>query len=215
MAESLGKIGNESRRHRVAEAIRDAIYTGQLSPGDRLVEVNLAKQLGTSRAPIREAFRQLELEGLVVSYPYRGTEVLAASQEEIEQVLVPIRITIESFAFKKAIPRLTESDYLKLDRLVLDMESAASAGDASSLAEADVRFHELIVEVSGQQHCLQIWRTIQPRVRSYFQRDAPHREHAHSVAGQHRDLIAALKAGDTERVVAAVREHISTYLPGN
>lgn len=73
-------------------------------PGDKLVELDLSAQLGTSRAPVREALRQLEQEGLVVSYPYRGTEVLSVSQEEIEQVLVPIQLTIERFAFTQALP---------------------------------------------------------------------------------------------------------------
>src|SRR4051812_5764530 len=91
-----------SLRSRASEALRTAIVEGRLQPGDRLREVELASQLGVSRAPVREALRQLEYKGLVASSPYRATEVLGVSQEEIEEVLVPIRLIIETFAFKKA-----------------------------------------------------------------------------------------------------------------
>ena len=85
----LPMLKQDSRRHRVAEALRASIVSGRLRPGDRLREVELATQLGTSRAPVREALRQLEQEGLVLSSPYRGTEVIGVSQEEVEEVLVP------------------------------------------------------------------------------------------------------------------------------
>jgi DNA-binding GntR family transcriptional regulator len=212
MSAPLGKIGGSSRRELVAEAIREAIFSGELRPGDRLVELDLAAQLGTSRAPIREALRQLELEGLVVSFPYRGTEVLGTSQEAIEQVLVPIRVVVETFAFTKALAYLTESDFEELERLVRRMETAAARHDAADLSEADIRFHEFVVERSEQQHCLQIWRTVQPRVRSYFRRDAFNEEHSRGVPAQHQTLIDALRSKNPALVRSAVVEHIQTFI---
>ncbi len=79
---------SDSRRHRVVVALRTAITAGQLRPGDRLLETDISTRMGISRAPVREALRQLEQEGLVISYPYRGTEVLGVSQEEVEEILV-------------------------------------------------------------------------------------------------------------------------------
>lgn len=173
MAAPLSPISQHSRRSRVAEALRAAITNGRYLPGYRLieVEVELASQLGTSRAPVREALRQLEVEGLVVSYPYRGTEVAAVSQEEIEEVLVPIRMTLERFAFTQALPKVDAGLIAELEQLIADMR--ADAGDADALAAHDVRFHELVIQRSGQTNCLQVWRTIEPRVRAYFRRDAP------------------------------------------
>ena len=88
------------RRERVLEALREAIVVGRYEDGDRLIEDRIARELSTSRGPVREALRQLEHEGLVVSLPYRATEVLGISQEEIAEVLVPIRLTLETFAFE-------------------------------------------------------------------------------------------------------------------
>ncbi|MFF0964728.1 GntR family transcriptional regulator [Streptomyces sp. NPDC003703] len=200
-----------SRRETVADVLREAITSGRLQAGQKLTESGVAEQLGTSRAPVREALRQLEQEGLVISYPYRGTEVLGVSQEEIENVLVPVRLSLEKFAFRKAMPRLTDADYAHLQSLVRNMEEAADASDAALLADEDIRFHEAVVTLSGQQHCLQIWRSIQPRVRAYFRRDASHYPDATVVAGQHRELIDALRAGDEHALDRAVTTHIQTH----
>lgn len=212
MTTPLGKIGGGSRRQLVAEAIREAIFSRELKPGDRLVEVDLAEQLGTSRAPVREAIRQLELEGLVISYPYRGTEVLGTSQDEIEQVLVPIRTVIETFTFVEALQRLTAEDFTNLEALVGRMADAAAEGDAATLTEADISFHEYVVERSGQLHCLQIWRTVQPKVRAYFRSNAFNPDHAKGVADQHRQLLDALRSNDPDVVRSTVAAHIENFV---
>lgn len=208
---SLPPVPAASRREHVAEILREAITTGDLTPGQRLTELELAAQLGTSRAPVREALRQLEQEGLVVSYPYKGTEVLGVSQEEIENVLVPIRVALERFAFDKAMSVVTDGDIARLSAIVTSMDDAASRGDFARLADDDIRFHEAVVILSGQQHCLQIWRTIQPRVRAYFRRDASYYGDSHAVAAQHQGLIDALRSGDHERGQLAITEHIRTH----
>ncbi|MGR6742877.1 GntR family transcriptional regulator [Microbacterium sp. F1-18] len=208
---SLPPIPTASRREQVAEVLREAITSGDLEPGHRLTELELASQLGTSRAPIREALRQLEQEGLVVSYPYRGTEVLGVSQEEIENVLVPVRLALERFAFAKAMEVCTDEDAAALAAIVASMDDAAGAGDLGRLADEDARFHEAIVVLSGQQHCLQIWRTIQPRVRAYFRRDASYYADPHAVGAQHRVLLDALIAGDQDAGRRAISEHIRTH----
>src|SRR4029079_6262343 len=82
------------RREHVVGYLREAITVGRLADGDRLIEERIARELETSRGPVREALRQLEHEGLVVSYPYRGAVVLGVSEEEIQQVLIPIRLTL-------------------------------------------------------------------------------------------------------------------------
>jgi DNA-binding GntR family transcriptional regulator len=209
----IGPLDPISRRHQVVAALRRAIVAGDLQPGDRLVETELAEQLGTSRAPVREALRQLEQEGLVVSKPYRATEVLGVTQEEIEEVLVPLRVTLERFAFRKARPSLTPEDFAELDRLVRAMRQAGQSGDLDALADADVRFHELVVTHAGQPHAEQLWRTIEPRVRAYFRRDAPAHRDAAAVADQHRRLLEALRSGDDAELGDAVERHIRVYLP--
>lgn len=211
----LPLLAPASMRQRAADVLRVAIVSGRLRPGDRLKEVELSGQLGISRGPVREALRQLEHEGLVVSLPYRATEVLGISQEEIAEVLVPIRLTLEIFAFRRALPLLTGDDLEALAALVQTMRSAAADGDLNALAEADVRFHELVIERSGQRHCLQIWKSIQPRVRAYFRRDAPIHSPLDEVADEHEQLLEVLGRGDEAQVLETLRGHICNFLePG-
>jgi DNA-binding GntR family transcriptional regulator len=212
---TLPALAPASMRRRASDVLRSAIVNGRLRPGDRLKEVELAEQLGISRAPVREALRQLEHEGLVASLPYRATEVVGVSQEEIEEVLVPIRLTLESFAFRKALPVLTDGDLAGLAALVETMRRAGAEGDRDELAEADVRFHELVIERSGQPHCLQVWRSIEPRVRAYFRRDAPAHADPEEVAAEHDELLQALRDRDEALVLATLERHIKNYLGGD
>ena len=209
---STESLGSPSRRTRVLETLRAAIVSGRLGPGDRLVETELADAFGTSRAPVREALRQLEQEGLVVSRPYRHTEVLGVTQDEVEQVLVPIRLTIERFTFVQAASRLSEDDFSALGEVVATMKRAAAGGDLDALAEADVQFHEYVIERSDQAHCLQIWRTIEPRVRAHFRRDAGRHQHPSEVAQEHEQLLEALRGGDHHAVVETLERHIRNYV---
>lgn len=208
---ALPEISHASLRDSVTNAIRKAIVAGRLRPGDRITEEAVSGQLKVSRGPVREALRQLEQEGLVVSYPYRGTEVLGVSQEEIEEILVPIRLTLERFAFRHALPRLSEADLEELDRLVEAMRRAAAAADLDQLAEDDVRFHDLVISRSGQPHCRQIWKTIEPRVRAHFRRDAPAHLSPFELPDEHQQLLEALRSRDEATVLAVLEVHIWNY----
>ena len=211
---SLPSLAPTSMRTRASDVLRAAIVSGQLVPGDRLRETDLAERFGISRAPVREALRELEHEGLVVSLPYRATEVVGISQEEITEVLVPIRITLETFAFRKALPLLTDADFDRLEQLVRDMREAGKTGDLDALTEADVRFHELMIERSAQPHCTQLWRSIEPRVRAHFRRDAPAHAvaDADEVADEHADLLRAIRARDEAQLAETLEHHIRNYL---
>ncbi|GAA0537363.1 GntR family transcriptional regulator [Saccharopolyspora subtropica] len=204
----LPALPSTSRRHQVADVLRAAIVDGTLQPGEKLRERDLAAELNISRAPIREALRQLEQEGLVVSYPYRGTEVLGISQEEVTEVLVPIRLTLERFAVRTVLPRLTEDDFTHLAGLVDRMAELAAAEDYAGLADADVEFHAFLITRSGHPHCLQLWNVIQPRLVAQFRRDAPAHPSVKAVPEQHARLLEALRSGNVERACEAVAAHI-------
>ncbi len=207
---NLPALTSSSRREQVADILREQITTGDLVPGQRLTETAISTQLGTSRAPVREALRQLEQEGLVVSYPYRGTEVLGVSHEEVVEVLVPVRLALERFAFVKAAGRLDDAAIARLDALVEAMRAAADQG---VLADTDIAFHEAVILLSNQPHCMQIWKSIQPRVRAYFRRDAAYRR-ADEVAQQHAQLLDALTSHDKAAILAAITDHINIHSPG-
>jgi len=204
----LPQLGSTSLRQRVLATLREAIVGGRFRPGDRLVEEELCQQLGVSRGPVREALRQLEQEGLVVSFPYRATEVIGVSLEEVREVLIPIRLTLERFAFRQALPRLSADDLAELEGLVAAMDAAAAAGDLEPIVEADVQFHELVLRRSAQPHCLQIWRAISPRVRAFFYRSGPRHASLAEIADEHRELLTAIGTGDVGRTLAVLEPHI-------
>jgi DNA-binding GntR family transcriptional regulator len=204
----LPRISDDSRRHRVVAALRGEIVAGRLKPGDKLVESELSERMGVSRGPVREALRQLEQEGLVLLSPYRSTEVLGISQEEVEQVLVPIRLILERFAFSHALRRMNEEDFDRLEGLIREMSVAAERGDLDGIVETDVGFHEFVISKSGQPHCLQIWRAIIPRVRTYFYSDGLWRQNSEEVIDEHRELLLVLRTRDEARVLTEVDKHI-------
>jgi len=197
-----------SLRLQVTEALRQAVIRGRMQPGDRVIEEDIARQMRISRGPVREALRQLEQEGLVQSFPYRGTVVIGVSNEEFEHVLVPIRLTLERFAFRHALAHLTDEDLVALDRLVRMMRDAVERDDLPCLVESDVQFHGLVIARSGQHHTVQMWHTISPRIRAYFYRMGPWHRDLIEIAQEHQDLLVALRTRDAEQVLTVLDHHI-------
>jgi DNA-binding GntR family transcriptional regulator len=187
--------------------LREAIGVGRVVPGDRLVEKNIAAELGTSRAPVREALRELVHEGLVTHAPYRGTFVLGLSEEEVHAVLIPIRLALERYGFAQALPGLGERELGELKRIVDGMEDAAGTGDLRRVVEADVLFHDFVLALSGLPHTTQIWRSITPRMRVYFYRYDKDRD-LRAVVDEHRQLYEALASGDRTAIETLLHEHI-------
>ncbi len=210
VAEAGAKAG--PRGQQVIEAVRTAIISGRFEPGDRLIESALSAEFGTSRGPVREALRQLENEGLVMSFPYRGAVVLGVSDEEVQEVLIPIRLTLERYSFVRAIATMTDEDFADLGKQIWLMEQAGKANDLIKLVEADLGFHEIVISASGQLHTMQIWGTIWPRIRAYFYRYELARSFEATVE-EHRVLLAALQTRDPAIVLAQLERHIDVPAP--
>jgi DNA-binding GntR family transcriptional regulator len=200
------------RGQQVVEILRSAIIMGSYEPGERLIEAALSTELGTSRGPVREALRQLENEGLVMSFPYRGAVVLGVSDDEVQEVLIPIRLTLERYSFLRALQTMTDDDFAELGKQIWLMEEAARADDLARHVEADLRFHEIVIAASGQTHTVQIWRTIWPRIRAYFYRYGRGQD-LHRMVDEHRDLLAALQSRDPDRMLGALEQHIAVPSP--
>jgi DNA-binding GntR family transcriptional regulator len=200
------------RGQQVIDTLRAAIISGRFEPGDRLIESALSAELGTSRGPVREALRQLESEGLVMSFPYRGAVVLGVSDEEVQEVLIPIRLTLERYSFVRALEKLTDDDFAELAKQIWLMEQAGKANDLMKLVEADLCFHEIVISASGQLHTVQIWRSIWPRIRAYFYRYERFRSFEETVE-EHRILLAALQTRDPAIALAQLERHIDVPAP--
>ena len=210
VADAGAKAG--SRGQQVVETLRMAIISGRFEPGERLIESVLSTELGTSRGPVREALRQLENEGLVMSFPYRGAVVLGVSDDEVHEVLIPIRLTLERSSFARALEKMTDDDFAELGKQIWLMEQAGKANDLLKLVEADLAFHEIVILASGQLHTLQIWRTIEPRIRAYFYRYERFRSFEETV-DDHRTQLAALQTRDPATALEELQLQIDVPAP--
>jgi DNA-binding GntR family transcriptional regulator len=200
------------RREAVVEALRDAIMRGELVDGERLIEDKIARELHTSRGPVREALRQLEHEGFVVSFPYRGAVVLGVSDEEVQRVLIPVRLVLEQYTFPLAAGVMTDDEFAELAKEVWQMREAARTSDIARSVEADIRFHELMLERAEQPHTAQIWRLIAPRIRAYFYRYGRFAD-LDGIASDHDELLTALQTRDADTINAALEQHIAIPVP--
>jgi DNA-binding GntR family transcriptional regulator len=196
-----------SLRQLVVKQLRDAIVQGELAPGTRLLEEELSQRFEVSRGPVREALRQLEQEGLVASFPYRGSEVLGVSEEEVHRVLIPIRLSIEQFCFPRAMHAMNQAAVEALGNVIEEMRRGAADGDLKRVVEADIRFHQLVLENAGLPHALQIWLAIEPRIRAYFHRHG-RRQDLNQIVAEHRQLFEALRDHEEQSLVGLLEEHI-------
>ena len=191
-------------RDQVREILLKRILSGEYAPGDRLVELQLAKEFGTSQSPVREALRELELLRFVNSEAYRGTRVRAVSPEELAEVY-PVRAALEELAAREAAIRL-DGKVSELEAEFEEMVRAAGEGNLLELAQHDVRFHELIVEAAGNGILFDTWRTLRVQARTIItviKADVDLTE----IAEMHRPLLAALAARSPEEAGKALRWH--------
>jgi len=194
------------------ESIRRAIVYGTLKPGERLREEDLAEQLGISRAPVREAMRALEYEGLVRSEPHRASYVAAPSEEEIEEIY-RVRAEVEAIAARPAALAIAaEPQRLRRYQELLErMRAAAAAGDIHELTAADLDFHRHILDESGYTLLPRVWTAMFGIMRgrmSVILSAQPEGEIVTYTAESHAPIVAAFASGDPEQAAAAIRQHI-------
>lgn len=198
-------------RNQIVDDIRAAIVQGHLHPGERVVEAELAAQLGVSRSSIREALRVLEQEGLIVSLPYRETRVATITEAEVHEVLLPIRVVLETFAAREALGAMRPEGFARLAKLIESMRAAAITEDREAMAGLDTQFHREIIDGSGHPTLARIWSGIDARIRSHLLL-----EYAQVNLGYlvriHEELLAVLTAGRPAAIPAAIREHMYGWL---
>ena len=194
-------------REQIRELLLERILKGELQPGDRIVELQIAQELGTSQAPVREALRELQSLGFVEHEPYRGTRVRRITEEELAEIY-PVRAALEELAAQEAASRL-DGKVGELEREFEAMRDAADRGVLQDLAAHDATFHRLIVEAAGNQVLLDTWRTLRVEARvvvTALKTDIDLQE----LAELHRPLLEALKEGSPEKAGGALRQHFET-----
>jgi DNA-binding GntR family transcriptional regulator len=198
-------------RSPLADQIRDRLLEGILDgsypPDSRIVETSVAKELGTSQAPVREALRGLATIGVVEITPFRGARVRQLDPSELLEAYV-VRSAIETLAARLAVPRMTDSDIRDLVGLGDKMHDAAGAGDGRTVAEHDVSFHGKIIELAGNRTLLRVWRSLEPFSRTYLTLVMPGSDPQWSAA-LHAPIVDALRKRDTDGVVRALTTHFT------
>ncbi len=192
----------------VFKTLRKGILTGELKPGERLMEIHLANRLGVSRTPIREAIRKLELEGLVTMVPRRGAEVANITEKNLKDVL-EVRQALESLAIELACERITEENKEELRQKLDQVETAVRTGDTGAIASADVAFHDAIVEFSGNMRLIQLVGNLGEQMYRYrFEYIKDVSKHS-QIMSEHRIMFDSIMENDRAKAARIVKVHIN------
>lgn len=205
-AEEGNALPKAALSDRVREFIIKAIMGGEMKPGQRIIESALARQLGVSQAPVREAIRDLVLMGFLETEPYKGTFVRSFTTEELYEVYT-VRAALESLAARLAAPRVTDEDLAALHKILNEMVEAGKAQDGPRMVRLDNVFHETIVRLSGNRLLYHLWQSLRfgywtivtTRVSEY---------NLEELAKRHEDLLKALQTHSPQKAMIAMRRHI-------
>lgn len=187
--------------------LRQAILKGEMEPGERLMEIQLAKKLGVSRTPIREAIRKLELEGLVIMIPRRGAEVAGITEKALRDVL-EVRRSLEELAIELAVARMKEDDIKALEAARIEFREALNTNDMIRIAQADEKFHDVIYAGTYNDKLVQLLNNLRDQIYRYrleYIKDVGKRQ---LILIEHENILNAVKTRNLELGRQAMREHI-------
>jgi DNA-binding GntR family transcriptional regulator len=202
MAISRGVLADQVKDH-----ILQAILDGRYPPRSRIVETRIARELGTSQAPVREALRGLEALGVVEILPFRGARVRHPTTAELLEAY-SVRSSLEALGARLAMPRITAADVAELEALGHEMQAAAAAGDRHAVATADASFHARLIAVAANSTLDRVWRSLEPFSRTYITLVARGAD-PQWTADLHVPILAALRQNDAEQVVTALKRHFA------
>lgn len=209
---ALRRLPKATFRTHIADQLRQAILSGALPPGAPLVETALATQFDVSRAPLREALRQLAEEGLIVTVPYTGTSVAALSVDDLREIQ-SLRVVLERFAFEQAWPRRDAAFGRELQRRHAALTAAIDRGDEAASIDAELSLHGLVYEASGHRLLQRSWAGLRGRLQLYWA--AHHR--AHGARGPRRDshdrYVQLALGDDLAAMLAEIDSHMRRGAP--
>ena len=191
----------------VFNTLRQAILTGELKPGERLMEIHLADRLGVSRTPIREAIRKLELEGLVVMIPRKGAQVARITEKNLKDVL-EVRRALDMLAVRLACSRMDDEDKKQLREACDEFARVVKNNNTKDITEADVRFHDIINKATGNDRLIQLVNNLAEQMYRYRLEYIKDAAYHNRLVAEHEEIYSAIMDGDEERAAKAVVLHI-------
>lgn len=191
----------------VFNTLRTAIITGELSPGERLMEIKLAGDLGVSRTPVREAIRKLEREGLVITTARKGAEVAPINEKDLKEVL-EIRKTLESLACQLAAQKITPEQVALLRERNREIEDAVNEKDTEAITKKDVEFHEAIYVITENQRLMDMLHQLKEHILRYRLQYIKDMKNKKAIVDEHERIIAALEAHNVRASRREIERHI-------
>lgn len=200
-------------RDAVYKTLRQAILRGELKPGERLMEIALAEELGVSRTPIRDAIRKLEQDGLVRMIHRKGAQVANITEKDLTDVL-EVRIGLELLAIDKACQMIGRDQLIQLEQAAKDFERAIEGGDLTEMAETDKEFHEIIYQVSGNKCLIQMQATLREQVYRYRMEYLKEENVRRALVEEHGQILKAIRERDAEKAKGIIYRHIENQRVG-
>ena len=191
----------------VFNALRQSIITGEMSPGERLMEIKLANKLGVSRTPVREAIRMLELEGLVVMVPRKGAEVARITEKDLRDAL-EVRTAIEELSVELACARITEEGKEKLKQACNEFKEAIATKHVQNIVDGDVKFHDVIFAITQNQRLIGIAHNLREQVYRYRVEYVKDFSYHDVLVQEHYDITNAILTNDVKTAKEIMRKHL-------
>ena len=195
----------------VFNTLRQAILRGELKPGERLMEIQLANKLGVSRTPIREAIRKLELEGLVLMIPRKGAEVAEITEKSLRDVL-EVRRALEELAVQLACEKITKEEIRELERVAKEFQQVVNSSDITEIAEVDVCFHDIIYTATDNQTLIQLLNNLREQMYryrvEYLKRDGVFPQ----LIAEHEAIIRHIENNEKEKATEVMCRHIDNQV---
>ena len=191
----------------VFSTLREAILKGELQPGERLMELQLASKLGVSRTPIREAIRMLEQEGLAVTMPRKGAEVARMTLKDMEDVL-EVREALDELAARIACAKINDEQLENLKSIRDEFKKSLDSGDVKKIAEEDVRFHDAIYEATDNAKLIALTNNIREQMYRYRVEYLKDQNNYPILIAEHDAIVNALEQRDKEMVTAEMHTHV-------
>lgn len=195
----------------VYKTLRQAILRGELKPGERLMEIQLANKLGVSRTPIREAIRKLELDGLVLMIPRKGAEVADISEKSLRDVLV-VRKALEELAVQLSCEKIGKAQIAELKDAAREFEKIIKSNDVTQIAEADVRFHDVIYLATDNQKLIQLLNNLGEQMYRYRVEYLKRPEVYPQLIEEHEEIIRQIEKREKEKAAEIVCRHIDNQV---
>jgi DNA-binding GntR family transcriptional regulator len=206
-ADAISKLPRATFREHIADRLRSAILSGELEPGAALIETVLAERFSVSRAPLREALRQLVEEGLITTVPYTGTHVIELAVDDVREIH-SLRTTLERFAFEQAWPKRDAAFGKEMRRRKAELTKTIDRGDDLASIAAELDLHGLVYEASEHRLLQRSWADLRGRLQLYWA--AHHRAHGKRGPRRdaHDDYVATALGDDLAAMHAEVDEHM-------